>query len=375
VAINHDRLLCREYVHAVLARLTLRPPAWFAEGLAQLYSRLDIAPDHYGFAKFDDVLIGYFQQRQMLPFDRLFAIGYDSPEFRQPVNGTFPAESLAFLHFCLYSRGSKFQQPLFAFVARLNGEPPSEKLFKEIFHRSYGEMGTALRSYIETGSYSGADYPLPHPLDVPAIALRDATDAEAGRIKGDTLRLAGRFDDARLELLSPHQRGHSDPRLLASLGLLAHAEQRDKIAEHYLGLAAADRVRLPGAYATLAQLRYAALTTPAAPPLTPPQTGGILDLLQTARLLPPPRADVYRLMAETWLHSATAPAPDALRALDEGVRRFPGDANLVHAAARAKLRAGLTADAASLAALGIRFAHDDATRARFRQLQDSLQKK
>ncbi len=371
VMVNHDRLILRGYIHSILARVQPRLPPWFTEGLAQLYSRLDISPDSYRFEKFDDAFGRFFQQRQILPLSQLFAIGYDSPEFLQPINGAFPAESLAFVHLCLYGSGQRYRQPLFDFVARLNREPPSEKLFAELFHQSTVSMATAIRAYVDTGSYSSPDSPLPKPIELPAFALRDATDAEVGRIKGDTLRLAGRLADARVQLLSPYQRKHTDARLLAAIALLDRTEHHSALAQHNLAFATQAGVDLPGAYIYLAQLRLAELTATAAP-IPDAQVAELLRLLATAHERPPLRADLFRTIADVWLGSATVPKPENLLVLNEGVRAFPADADLVHTAARAKLRAGAAADATSLANLGLRFARDAATRTRFQQLLATL---
>jgi hypothetical protein len=371
VVVNHEQLILRGYIHSILARVSPRPPPWFAEGLAQLYSRLDISTDAYRFAKFDDAFGGFFQQRQILPLAQLFAVGYNSQEFLQPINGSFPAESLAFVHLCLYGSNQRYRQPLLEFVSRLNREPPSEKLFEEIFHKSYVSMATIIRAYVDAGSYAGAEVAFPKPVELPAFTLRDATDAEVGRIKGDTLRLAGRLSEARAQLLSPYQRKHTDPRLLAAIALLDRTEQNTAVAERYLALSTQAGVELPGAYVYLAQLRLAAQTANDHP-LTDSQVAELLRLLAAAHAHPPLRADLFRTVADVWLHSATVPKPENLLALNEGVRAFPGDADLVHTVARAKLRAGATADATSLANLGLRFAHDDATRARFQQLLATL---
>ncbi len=372
VAVNHERLLYRSYMLATFTRLSPRPPAWFAEGIAQLYSRLDIDTDGYRFANFNDILGGFFQQRQIIPLQQLFTAGYDSQEALQTINSTWSAQSLAFVHLCLFGEKGRYQKALFEFVARLQQEPPSEKIFREIFHQSYGSMMTNLRSYVDAGRYSGAEaQPIPA-IIVPLFALRDATDAEVGRIKGDALRLAGRSTDAHRELTAPLQRKHSDARLFAALGFLARDEKDFPAAQKHFAEATAAKVDLSGPYTYLAQTRLAELTPPGAAALTDAQVAELLRLLVAARAQQPLRPEIYRTIAEIWLHSATPPKPDYLLILNEGVRKFPGDADLVASAARAKLRAGVNAEATSLAALGLRLAHDDATRARFQKLQAEL---
>ena len=41
-------------------------------------------------------------------------------------------QAYAFVHMCLYGRGLKYQKPFLQFITRLDREPLSEALFKEI---------------------------------------------------------------------------------------------------------------------------------------------------------------------------------------------------------------------------------------------------
>jgi hypothetical protein len=371
-ALNSDQLLDREYIHFMLSRFTPRPPVWFAEGLAQLYSRLGIDKDTYQFGNLDAALGHYFTQRQMMPLEKFFAVSYDSPEFLQPINGMFPAESLAFVHFCLYRGEGKYQKPLFELVRRAGREPITEKIFKEVFNLDYTDMLIKLRGYVDGVTYTSKSVALPHPLVNPTTELREATDAEVGRIKGDTLRLGSRLTEARVELLSPYLRGNSDARLLASIGLLDRTEKNDPIAKKYLGMAATSKVALPGPYIYLAEMRFAELTAPGTPPLTPAQASELFQLLGAAGAMPPPRADVYRLLAEIWLHTDVPPTPQNLVVLDGAVRAFPRDSVLVYSTAQAKLRAGAKNEAGTLADLGLRFATTADTKRQFTELKAKI---
>jgi hypothetical protein len=254
-------------------------------------------------------------------------------------------------------------------LPRAGREPVTEKLFKEVFGFGYGEMELRLRGHVDGVSYASTAVKLPHPLETPVLDLREATDAEIGRIKGDTLRLAGRMAPARTELLSPYQRGQSDPRLLASIGLLDRAENNTPIAVKYLGLATTAKVPMPGPYVYLAEIRLAEFTVPGAAPLNPAQAGELLRLLGAAGAMNPPRADVYRVLAEVWLHTDVPPRPENLVVLNDAVRAFPRDTQLVYAAARAKLRAGAKSDAAAFGDIGLKFAANDETKKQFLEIK------
>ena len=79
----------------------------------------------------------------------------------------------------------------------------------------YCTGGVALKNSTHTFSpQKDKKFPEPRPID-----LRDATDAEVGRIKGDALRLAGHPDGAHYTLIAPYIRGQKDPELLAAIGI------------------------------------------------------------------------------------------------------------------------------------------------------------
>jgi hypothetical protein len=66
------------------------------------------------------------------------------------------------------------------------------------------------------------------------------------------------------------------------------------------------------------------------------------------------------------------PTAGHLGVLDEGVRLFPRDRELVYADAALKLRAGLGAEAASLINLGLRLAPTGEMRDKFEALKSAL---
>lgn len=84
------------------------------------------------------------------------------------------------------------------------------------------------------------------------MLVRDDTQAEIGRIKGEVLRLGGRMLQAREAFIVPYLRGEREPALLASLGLLENLEKRDVRALKFLEAATKAGVERPRAYCALA---------------------------------------------------------------------------------------------------------------------------
>ncbi|MEY2879400.1 MAG: hypothetical protein RLZZ15_1780 [Verrucomicrobiota bacterium] len=391
------RQLYREYIRFLLAGVQPRSPAWFEEGIAQLFMRMEFDRTTIVVGKLDDpnaisaaqaalneagnggvaaqedlTFNAALAKRGLLKMEDVFSVAHDSDTARNPLGNTWAKQSAAFVHWGLYGDGGKHQKNFLTFVSRIAREPLTELLFKECFKQTYKDMALTLRSYVEftnskiVGVQTPKGQKFPEP---PPVVLREATEAEIGRLKGETLRLAGHGPAARLALIAPYIRGERDPALLASIGLVERALGDDARARKFLEAAATAKAVRPRAYLELARLRYAeALAHPAADgKFDTTQTAAVLTPLFAARGQPPALREVYALIADAWTQCALTPTAAHLGVLDEGVRLYSRDVTLVYAAAALKVKAGLP-EAASLITLGQRIAPDSATRAKFEAL-------
>lgn len=427
-SIEQNKQLYREYVHYLLSKSQPRLPAWFEEGLSQIIMAMRFDRDYIEIGKLHDpdevsamagaaALMNQAQSqmsaqqqqadqqagvsdglsdnpynapvededfnaalrhRALMPMGKFFAVGHDSPIAQNPLgNNTWAKQAYAFVHMGLYGEDQSWQKPFLEFLVRSTREPVTEAMFKQCFHMSYAQMGIQLRGYIQSTTYREQMYRikgggLPKP---PPLVLREATQAEVGRIEGDALLLGGHEDAARNEFLAPYVRGKSDPQLLAELGLLDHADGLDSRAEKFLAAAVAGHATDPDAYLTLARMRYAAADArPEAPDrrFSAAQEAGIMPLLLTARALPPPRLATYELMAKALVRSPKKLSRADLGPLIEGVERYPGNLRLVYVAAALCAESGYFDSAQSLVDHGLKFAPDPATRATFAKLAASL---
>ena len=358
-------------------QLADKSPPWFEEGLVQLFAATEFDKKHITFAQIGDGFgaekIGDFNRllarRSLMPFREMLAA--KGPRNR---SAFWSAQCYAFVHFCLYSHDKKYQQAFLRFVQRLDTEEPSEQLFKECFKRSYNQVATELRGYIEFTAYKKVEFrakkgqELPEP---PPVALRPAPDADVGRIKGEVLRLGGYGDAARNTLIAPYVRGERDPRLLAAIGLDEREAGEDERALKFLEAAANAKVDRARAHLELARLRFnAAKSRPGAKEdrLSEPQVAGVLTPLFAARKLRPPMAEVYLLIAETWSLSVAPPLREHLEVILEGVRIFPRDTPLLMQATLLAGKRGFAAEAAAIAQLGARTATEPGDRDRFQML-------
>lgn len=402
-AVDAYKQLFREYIKFIMSRIEPRAPAWFEEGLAQIFMAMDITRTSITVGKVEDPntisassaaaqaagipddspqedrdFNAALAHRRLMPMQEMFEVTADSDTARNPLGSTWAKQSYAFVHWGLYGQNSKHQKAFLTFLQKLATQPPSEALFKECFKMSYKDMLLEIRGYVEFTQYrsiefrakKGTKIPEPDPVEV-----RDATEAEVGRIKGDTLRLAGHMPEAHATLIAPYIRGERDPALLAALGVQERLMGDDARARKLLEAAAQGKAVRPRAYLELARMRFADATTQPAGKngkFSPDQTAAVLTPLFTARQQPPPRPEVYELIADAWSHSEITPTSAHLGVVDEGVRMFPRDTTLVYSDAALKVKAGLYPGADSLVSLGLRTAPDAAMREKFEELKKQI---
>ena len=353
-----------------------KSPAWFEEGLVQIFASIEFNRKWISFAQVGDGFGGpktgdfnrILNERALMPFPELFA--------EQPQRSTFwSAQCYGFVHMCLYGRNQKYQKGFVRFLSRLGAEAPSEALFKECLGLDYKGMQLELRGYIGFTDYKSMQYTakkgkeLPEP---PAVALRDATDAESGRIVGEVLRLGAHGPEAHMALIAPYVRGERDPQLLAALGLDERNAGNDDRARKFLEAAAKAGAERPRVYLELAKLRFE--TAKAAPggageKLSEAQVKTVLEPLLIARKQKPPMAQVYGLMAEVWAKSAKAPTKQDFMYVLEGVQLFPRSAPLVLQATLLAAAHKFGVEAYDLATHGLKIARTASDRERFTMLQ------
>lgn len=403
------RQLYREYVRYQLSQAG-RPPAWLQEGIAQIVMAMEFTPTWIKFGEIDSsryqatpaasatteeeeaaepVLtqssVGdrpfnvALQRRALIPLEKFFAVTPDAPEARNPLgNNRWAKQAYAFVHLCLYGQNGRYQQSFGRFIQRLGTEPLSESLFKECFKQSYAEMLLNLRGYINYTNHTSKIYKLKagsRPLGGTPVVLRDATQSEVGRIKGDAQRLAGQPDRALASYRLAYARGEREPALLGAMGVAESEAGKADRARALLESAGKASLRRPGIYVELARQRLAAAKArPAAPEgrLDDVQVARVLDPLFQARRLGPALPQTYEVIGEVWSLSSTPPTAENLAVLGEGLRAFPRDTTLLYHLARIYARTGDPATAIKLAQAGLRFATDDDTRSGFERLLASL---
>ena len=414
ISVEHDKQLYREYVRYLLSQSEPRVGAWLEEGLSQIIMKMQFDRKWIEFARIEDpntistqaamtaelnalataddpdaaTLPGApaedrdfnvaLRRRALIKMDRFFAVKHDSPEATNVLgNNIWAKQAYAFVHMCLYGHKGKYQKAFTTFLQRSTREPITEALFKECFNMSYDKMLLEIRGYCEFTVYEMKIYRSKEDviLPPPPLELRDATQAEIGRIKGEALMLAGHKNAARKELVAAYQRGERDPNLLAALGLYERVNGEEDRGRKLLEAAFAGNTRRSDALLELARYRYAdALAKPAASDgrFSSGQVAGIMQPLLLARKQPPPLPAVYDLAGDTLTRSFDKLKRDDAVMLIEGAQLFPLRFKLIFQAALAATDIGDLQSAHALVDHGIKYSPDEKAKKRFEELKGSL---
>ncbi len=425
INVEHDKQLNREYLRYLLAQSEPRLPAWFEEGLTQIIMRMTVEPDLIEFGRLEDPNLvsaqaglvaqvnaltaaddpdnptlggapaddrdfnAALQRRPLMKLPAFFAVKHEDPLAVNPLgNNIWSKQAYAFVHMCLFGRGGRYKKAFSQFLLRSTREPVTEQMFKECFRfpkgngfreMSFNDMLLELRGYIDVSDYQVQGFKPkkgePGLTMPPLITLRDATQSEVGRIKGETLLLAGNKEKARTELIAPYIRGERDPNLLAALGLYDHSMNEDARARKLLEAAATGKTTRPDAYLELARFHLAdAVAKPAGADgnLSEAQAKDVVDLLLAARHQSPQLPLVYETMAETWLRRGTKAKKEELGTLVDGIRLFPGRMKLAYQIAVLANQSDANDLAHVMVDHGLRYAPDAMTKSRFEQLNAAL---
>ena len=217
-----------------------------------------------------------------------------------------------------------------------------------------------LRGYIDFTVYQHREYRSKEDVIIPPppLALRDATEAEVGRIKGEAMVLAGNVREARPQLYAPYARGERDPYLLASLGLYERAHGDAGKARQFLEAAFGAKAKRPEACLELARLRSnEALGRPGPDGrLTAAQAASIIAPLAFAHGKTPLLPAIYDLAGDTWARSSASPGKDEARMMVEGAQLFPTRLKLIFQAGVMARDTGDARSAHALADHGIKWA-------------------
>jgi hypothetical protein len=393
VRLDMGEQMNRAYLKLVFSQMKPQPPVWFEEGMTQLFMRMRFSGNDVTFGEIqgleqrDNTVTARELQTfnvelartKLIPFDKFFEITRDSNAYKNSGAGTsrWALQSQAFVHYCLYRRGTKLQEGFAKFLAASSEGRADETVFKQCFKMSYRDMELEIRNYIEYTDFKYLRYTFKEDTRPAAPELREAADFEVGRLKGEALRLAGKPDTGRSELLGPYTRKRIDPQLLAALGLDEIERGTPQRARALLEEAVKGKVIRPRAYVVLGRLYLAEWleNENSENTLTSEQFGTLEKLVQAARVQYPPMSAVYALYAEALGLAPGAATVPQLGILVEGCKAYPGNLDLVYKTAHLIIKSGDRHGARPLVQLGQKTARSEDDKSRFEKLADEILEK
>lgn len=401
-----------EFFRYLVSARTPTLPAWFVEGMCALYDNaiLESAPPGRsqsmsevvdpplpeGVMALRPVIWGSpgeteelrkdpLKEVEFLPLAQLFAGPPKDGDAAQVAR--WQAQAAFFIRWALDGDGANPRRDaLWRFVRETTAEPATEARFEACFGSGYEKTESILRDYLQVAIKRRCYLSTPAVYEPPTAELRDASDAEIGRLKGRLDRMEIPFvrhhcpeltpryiAQARQTLRRAYDKGDRDPRLLAELGLTECEAADDRAARPFLEAAVAAKVIHPRAYYELARLYFQdALADAGEGRLSAGQAGRVLAPLASALRQKPVLAEGYELIAEVWLRTDGGLTPAQLDVLAVGLRRFPRDLRLRYSAALLNSLHGRPAEAKALAEKGLDFATDAKERQRFERLLAAL---
>jgi hypothetical protein len=385
--------LAQDYIEYLLRLRTPGPPVWFVAGFVSMYPKVHYKSDHLlvekgewiSAAETDLLKDDPTKARPLLPLEGFFR--GDASANNQSIEDNRRVWASQAELLVRWALSGPQREGFWKLVERAAEGPMSETLVQECLGLDYPQLSARLTAYLPVAVRKSIALRPKAEIVMPALTLRNATDSEIARIKGDWERLEISYvrtlhpevvdkyiEQARRTLMRAYDRESRDPRLLATLGLLECDVGNPVAARGYLETAASLGVVRPRAWLELGKLRLAAqLAAPGADgKLSPTQAVEVLTPLFTARRQQPPLAEVYDTIAEVWEHSAVPPTAAHLGVLKEGLYFFPRRVSLVRRTAALLLSIGATGDAAMYVDWAQRLATDDDERARLAELPAKL---
>lgn len=394
---DSDRLvLTRDYVNYLLVNRAPALPWWFISGVLGLYDRTDYAIDALSLGPInwisDKLTTAVIKNPKTapapLPLAEFFS-GVPPPataenELRRKL---WIAQAALFVRWALDGRTPAQSEAFWDLVDHASGGVTPE-MFQLCFGIDFAAADAQLAAYLPKAVRKTVTLRPAKPLKPPAVALRNASEAELARIKGDWERLevglvrkqmpelADKYlEQARRTLRHAYDRDVRDPQLLAVLGLCECDAGDDQAARDFLEAAARLGPLRPRAGYELARLRFAEAG------LHPEREGGRLSVTQMAAIFTPLFAardqvpaipEIYDLIAQVWARASVRPTRGHLDVLEDGVRLFPRRSALVYQAAVLYADYGFAEEAAKLAHIGQLGAVNAGERERFSQLETRL---
>lgn len=345
-ATNPYHVIFHEYVHALTHNAAANLPTWLSEGLAEFYSRFELAEQN------TQVLLGapiphhvqVLRENKPLSFARLLAITPGSPEYNErDKKGVFYAQSWALVHYLLLGNNAQRQPQLARFVQLLATGASVAECLPQAFQTDLATLEKDFNLFLSRNAYPVVRTAMKEKLTVDeALTSRSLSEAEVNFYLGDLLAHQHR-NNAEQYLHKAIQLAPNLAAAQASLGLLRIQAGRFAEAQKLLAKAVANdpagQNHLPYYYHAMALMRTG---TSDGKPLSaalfdPQQAHFIRNHLQRAIAINPYFPGSYRLLAFVNLVTGQE-LEESVTLLKRILATVPGKQDLLFQLAQIQLR-------------------------------------
>ena len=237
---NYFNIICHEYTHLITNNEFGLSPAWFNEGLAELYSTVGISNNGIVLGRPIRRHITSLKQTPLLPLRLLFEVDYKSPYYNEShKQSIFYAESWALMHYLMLNKSGERARRTITFLELLRANEPLEQAVQKAFSTTLENLEADVLRYIQQDRYRVNEAFLANKTqpDLQMISS-SVSEAELQAYLGDLL-VHSKRSDAEVYLQKALQ---LDPQLtfaLASFGILRYRQGRMGEAISFLERAAA----------------------------------------------------------------------------------------------------------------------------------------
>jgi tetratricopeptide (TPR) repeat protein len=215
---NRPRTLAHEYAHLVLHSAGLHLPPWFAEGIAEVFSSLDITPRASLIGGDLPARSQTLRAHALLPLEKLLTMAEDDP-LRTPRDeaALFYAESWELTHLLLFS--PPYCPQAGALWAAFNSGVIHEPALARLYGRSVETVASDLRAWIDAPKSA---VPLPGiPAQDGRLHASKVNQTEADSMLAALVLASGDLDRAQTVYRSLQTGRTSDAGVAATLGSIA----------------------------------------------------------------------------------------------------------------------------------------------------------
>lgn len=175
-----QRRIFHEFVHHLLTVTGDVPPVWFDEGLAELFSTMEVERSSVIIGRPQSEHVALLRGERLMPLAKLFTVDRRSKFYNEEqLQGLFYAESWALLHYWFFGRSDIGPDRASAFIVRLGSRDGEIKTaFERAFGIDYAAMQHRLDDYIWRGNYTWMRVVLLGVPDLSELTGRAVTAAE-----------------------------------------------------------------------------------------------------------------------------------------------------------------------------------------------------